>query len=80
MPTSGHEDEEVGLIHNGIEKVLYEKERGRINTIKMGDCSSVVGAGREGKIIGQHGWGKRNDRRKMLLVFGRNATLETAGS
>ena len=46
MPTSDHEDEEVEKMYDEIEDIIHSEGRGRVNTIIMGDCNSVVGQGR----------------------------------
>lgn len=52
MSISDYEDEEVEAIHDKIEELLQEEGSRRVNTIIMGDLKSVVGAGREEKVVG----------------------------
>jgi exonuclease III len=68
MPTSAHEDDEVDEIYNRIEE-LVAKEKGKDYVVIMGDWNAVVGEGREGKEIGEHGLGSRNERGEKLVDF-----------
>ena len=68
MPTSAHDDDEVDEIYDRIEE-LVAKEKGKDYVVIMGDWNAVVGEGREGKEIGKHGLGSRNERGEKLVEF-----------
>ena len=68
MPTSAHEDDEVDEIYDRIEE-LIAKDKGKDYVVIMGDWNAVVGEGREGKEIGEHGLGTRNERGETLVEF-----------
>ena len=68
MPTSSADDEEVEKIYEEIEDVL-QYVKGDENLIVMGDWNAVVGKGREGKAVGEHGLGERKERGSRLVEF-----------
>jgi hypothetical protein len=68
MPTSDAEDEEVESIYEQIED-LIKKEKATDQVIVLGDWNAVVGEGREGKVVGEFGLGKRNERGQELVNF-----------
>jgi hypothetical protein len=69
MPTSNHTDEEVEELYDEISDILQQEGRGKVNAIVMGDFNSVVGCGPVKKIVGPFGYGKKNERGKMLINF-----------
>ena len=41
----------------------------------MGNCNAVVGEGKEDRVVGKFGLGKRNDRGERLIEFCKSQTL-----
>ena len=78
MPTSDHADEEVNLVYEQIEEMIA-KCKGKCQLI-LGDWNSQVGEGREGKIVGQFGLGRRNARGERLIEFCRQNQLVVANT
>ena len=68
MPTSTAVEEDVDNIYDQIEGILKEN-RGKHNTIVMGDFNAVVGANRASKSMGPYGLGTRNPRGQKLVNF-----------
>jgi len=68
MPTTSADDEEIELMYEQIEG-LVRNEKATDQILIMGDFNAVVGEGGEGKEIGAHGLGKRNDRGQTLVDF-----------
>src|ERR1051325_7480407 len=61
MPTTDHEDEEIEMIYEQLDKIL-SKQKGTDYVVVMGDMNAVVGEGRDGMEVEKFGLGKRNDR------------------
>jgi exonuclease III len=74
MPTSAHTDEEVEDLYSQIEEMIRREEKDSW-IILMGDMNAVVGEGKEDKIVGNFGYGVRNDRGDMLVNFCRENKL-----
>jgi hypothetical protein len=68
MPTSDYE-EEVEELHDRIEDILEENEKGDTNIIIMGDWNSDVGDKSNGNICGPYGLGNSNKTGQMLIDF-----------
>ena len=68
MPTSAADEEEIDRMYDQIEEILKEN-RGKHNTIVMGDFNAVVGANRASKSMGPYGLGTRNPRGQKLVNF-----------
>jgi len=68
MPTSKEEDEVIESLYEQIEE-LIKKEKATDQIIIMGDWNAVVGEGRDDKVVGDFGLGKRNERGQTLVDF-----------
>lgn len=68
MPTTGHDDEEVGVIYEELDDTI-RNVRGEENLIIMVDWSTVVGEEKDGSVVGCCGLGKRNKRGERLIKF-----------
>src|SRR6478609_4198165 len=68
LSTTDYEDEEVEKLYDQLEEILG-KQKGTNNIIVMGDCYAVVGEGKEDRVLGKFGLGKRNDRGERLIEF-----------
>ena len=68
MPTSQAKEEEVDEVYEGVQDILANN-KGRYNTVIMGDFNAVVGLGRRSKCVGAYGLGKRNKRGQKLVDF-----------
>ena len=74
MPHSGLSDEEVEETYDKIEEIVEEEEK-RACVIVM-DWNAVVGEGEDGRAVGTHELGKRNERGESLVNFyKRNAMI-----
>ena len=60
-PTSESTDEDIDTFYENLGEVKSQCKSNEI-TIVMGDLNAKVGQGKDGKTVGQHGIGKRNDR------------------
>ena len=60
LPTTDYEDNEVEKLYDQLEEKLG-KQKGTDNVIVMGDFNAVVGEGKEDRVVGKFGLGKRND-------------------
>uniref|UniRef100_A0A8D9ALQ1 Craniofacial development protein 2 n=1 Tax=Cacopsylla melanoneura TaxID=428564 RepID=A0A8D9ALQ1_9HEMI len=69
MPTSEADDEDVEEVYKQIEEILDENGKGQVRSLIIGDWNSVVGEGREGNIVGNYGYGRRNERGDKLVEF-----------
>src|SRR6476469_10291336 len=74
LPTTDYEDEEVEKLYDQLEEILG-KQKGTDNVIVMGDFNAVVGEGREDRVVGKFGIGKRNDRGERLIEFCKSQNL-----
>ena len=68
MPTSQAKEEDVDNIYEMIEDILKDN-RGKYNTIIMGDFNAVVGEGNSNRAMGKYGLGKKNTRGQKLIDF-----------
>ena len=68
MPTSKAKEEEIDDVYEMVEDILKEN-RGKYNTIIMGDFNAVVGEGKPNKAMGSYGLGKKNKRGQKLIDF-----------
>jgi len=68
MPTSQHSDQEIEEIYESIEELLKDENADDYLVI-MGDWNAVVGEGKEEKICGEFGLGRRNTRGDQLIDF-----------
>ena len=77
MPTSAHDEEEIDDMYGSIEEVI-SKQKGTDHVVLMGDWNAVVGQGREGKLVGNFGLGKRNESgQKLVELCKRNKMMVT---
>jgi hypothetical protein len=67
MPTTEYEDEAVEEVYEEIEE-LIKHVKGDENLI-LGDWNAIVGEGKDGRITGNYGLGKRNKRGERLVEF-----------
>ena len=67
-PTAESTEEEIDSFYDILEKAKSQCKTNEI-TIIMGDLNAKVGSGREGKTVGQHGLGERNDRGDRLVQW-----------
>ena len=74
LPTTDYEDEEVEKLYDQLEEILG-KQKGTDNVIVMGDFNAVVGEGKEDRVVGKFGLGKRNDRGERLIEFCKSQNL-----
>src|SRR6476469_5900196 len=74
LPTTDYEDEEVEKLYDQLEEILA-KQKGTDNVIVMGDFNAVVGEGKEDRVVGKFGLGKRNDRGERLIEFCKSQNL-----
>ena len=66
-PTAESTEEEIDSFYEILEEA---KSQCRTNEITiMGDLNAKVGSGREGKTVGPHGLGERNDRGDRLVQW-----------
>src|SRR6476469_7487959 len=68
LTTTDYEDEEVEKPYDQLEEILG-KQKGTDNVIVMGDFNAVVGEGKEDRVAGKFGLGKRNDRGERSIEF-----------
>src|SRR5215471_11724490 len=68
MPTSDSEDEEVEEIYEKLEELLDNQKR-TDSVVILGDWNAVIGEGKEEKVVGRFGVGKRNERGEKLVEF-----------
>ena len=68
MPTSRAKEEEVDEVYEGVQDILANN-KGKYNTVIMGDFNAVVGLGKRSKCVGAYGLGKRNKRGQKLVDF-----------
>src|SRR6476619_6123887 len=61
-------------VYDQLEEILG-KQRGTDNVIVMGDFNAVVGEGKEGRVVGEFGLEKRNDRSERLIEFCKSQNL-----
>src|SRR6476661_5925057 len=74
LPTTDYEDEGVEKLYDQLEEILG-KQKGTDNIIVMGDFNTVVGEGKEDRLVGKFGFGKRNDRGERLIEFCQSQNL-----
>ena len=55
-------EKKANELYEKIEDITH-KEKGKWNIIVMEDCIKIVGEGKDGKVIGGFGLGRRNERR-----------------
>src|SRR6478736_1080161 len=72
--TTDYEDEEVEKLYDQLEEILG-KQKGTDNVIVMGDFNAVVAEGKEDRVVGKFGLGKRNDRGERLIEFYKSHNL-----
>src|SRR6478609_8853994 len=66
LPTTDYDDEKVEKLNDQLEEILG-KQKGTDNVIVMGDFNAVVGEGKEDRVVGKFGLGKRNDKGERLI-------------
>jgi len=69
MATSDYKEEEIEEMYERRGEIMDRETKGRDYTVLMGDFNAVVGEGREDKITGKFGLGKRNGRGELLVEF-----------
>jgi len=69
MPTSQHENEEVGDMYEHLKELMNAKH-GKDYMVTMGDWNAVVGEEMDGNEICQFGLGKQNEIEQTLLKLG----------
>src|SRR6476469_4560547 len=74
LPTTDYKDKEVEKLYDQLEEILG-KHKGTDNVTVMGDFNAVVGKGKEDRVVGKFGLGKRNDRGKTLIEFCKSQNL-----
>src|SRR6476469_9680538 len=74
LPTTDYEDEEVEKLYDQLEEILG-KQKGTDNVIVMGDFNAAVGEGKEDRVVGKYGLGKRNDKGESLIEFCKSQNL-----
>src|SRR6476619_8495891 len=74
LPTTDYEDEDVEKLQDQLEEILG-KQKGTDNVTVMGDFNAVVGEGKEDRVVGKLGLGKRNDRGERLIEFCKSQNL-----
>src|SRR6476469_1183593 len=74
LPTTEYEDEEVEKLHDQLEEILG-KQKGTDNVIIMGDFNAAVGEGKEDRVVGKFGTGKRHGRGERLIEFCKTQNL-----
>ena len=68
MPTSQAKEEDVDEVYECVQDILANN-KGKYNTVIMGDFNAVVGMGKKSKCVGEYGLGKRNKRGQKLVDF-----------
>ena len=68
MPTSQAKEEDVDEVYECVQDILANN-KGKYNTVIMGDFNAVVGMGKKSKCVGEFGLGKRNERGQKLVDF-----------
>jgi len=68
MQTSAYGDQGIEDVYDQIEEEINNLPS-KEYTVLLGDMNAVVGEGREGSLVGEHGLGKRNERGRMLIDF-----------
>src|SRR6476619_5240125 len=79
LPTTDNEDEEVEKLYDQLEEILG-KQKGAYNVIVMGDFKTGVGEGKEDRVVGKFGLGKRNDRGERVIEFCKSQNLVTTNT
>jgi hypothetical protein len=74
MPTTIHSDEEVEEVYEEINEVVREESKSAC-IIVMGDFNAQVGKGKDGKEVGNYGYGTRNERGDRLIEFCREQDM-----
>src|SRR6476469_774953 len=74
LPTTDYENEEVEKLYDQLEEILG-KQKGTDNVIVIGDFNAVVEEGKEDRVVGKFGFGKRNDRGERLIKFCKSQKL-----
>ena len=74
-PTSTHEDEEVEEFHKEVSKIMGRNKS--CYKIVRGDFNAKVGGHQQGNgaVVGQYGYGERNERRTRLVQFATSENL-----
>ena len=67
-PTSQHSDNEVEKFYADVESGIKQAKKEDI-IITMGDLNAKVGKGSSGEVVGEYGYGSRNDRGDRLVQF-----------
>ena len=62
LPTTDYEDEEVEKLYDQLDEILG-KQKGTDNVVVMGDFNAVVGEGKEDRVVGNFGLGKKKRQR-----------------
>src|SRR6478609_1519686 len=74
LPTTDYDDEEVEKLYDQLEEILGKRKRNR-QRYCYGDFNAVVGEGKEDRVVGKFGLGKRNDRAEKLIEFCKSQNL-----
>jgi hypothetical protein len=69
MPTSVYEDEESEELHDIIEEILEDYEKGETSTIIIGHWDNVVGGKSYRNIVGPEGLGRRDKWGPIFFDF-----------
>ena len=74
-PTSTHEDEEVEEFYEEVSKIMSENKS--YYKIVIGDFNAKVGGHQQGDgaVVGQYGYGERNERGTRLVQFATSENL-----
>ena len=68
-PTTEYSDEDVEEFYDEITKIIKKCKKGKDKLIISGDFNAKVGNTKEGKIVGPHGLGEKNNRGSRLVDF-----------
>src|SRR6476619_6373461 len=74
LPTTDYEDEKVEKLYDQQKEVLGKQKESE-KVIVVGDFNAVVGEGKEDRVVGEFGLGKRNDRGERLIEFCKSQNL-----
>ena len=56
-------------MYDEIREMVHQVGRGQENAIVMGDFNIIMGEGPANNVVGPFGFGKRNEKGKMLIIF-----------